>query len=93
VAEEHGLTIDETTIHLPDIQVEYETREGGVERQNLELLSRNYREEGIRGKAAAVSRSMREAVTQTASVARCTTPAWFARFCPYDNDSIPARRA
>jgi hypothetical protein len=53
VAEEHGLTIDETTIHLPDIQVEYETRDGVVERQNLELLSRNYREEGIRGKAAA----------------------------------------
>jgi hypothetical protein len=53
VAEEHGLTIDGTTIHLPDIQVEYETRDGGVERQNLELLSRNYREEGIRGKAAA----------------------------------------
>ncbi len=39
--------------HLPDIQVEYETRDGEVERQNLELLSRNYREEGIRGKAAA----------------------------------------
>ncbi len=53
VAEEHGLTIDGATIHLPDIQVEYETREGEVERQNLELLSRNYREEGIRGKAAA----------------------------------------
>jgi len=53
VAEEHGLSTDEMTIHLPDIQVEYETREGGVERQNLELLSRNYREEGIRGKAAA----------------------------------------
>jgi len=53
VAEEHGLSIDDTTIHLPDIQVEYETREGGIERQNLELLSRNYREEGIRGKAAA----------------------------------------
>jgi hypothetical protein len=53
VAEEHGLSIDDTTIHLPDIQVEYETRDGGVERQNLELLSRNYREDGIRGKAAA----------------------------------------
>src|SRR6267142_950629 len=53
VAEEHGLSINDMTIHLPDIQVEYETREGGVERQNLELLSRNYREEGIRGKAAA----------------------------------------
>lgn len=53
VAEEHGLTMDGTTIHLPDIQVEYETREGKLERENLELLSRNYREEGIRGKAAA----------------------------------------
>jgi DNA-binding PadR family transcriptional regulator len=53
VAEEHGLTIDGTTIHLPDIQVEYETRDGEVARQNLELLSQNYREEGIRGKAAA----------------------------------------
>jgi hypothetical protein len=53
VAEEQGLQIDGTTIHLPDIQVEYETREGTVTRENLELLSRNYREEGIRGKAAA----------------------------------------
>ena len=53
VAEEHGLTIDGTTIHLPDIQVEYEAPDGRVERENLELLSRNYREEGIRGKAAA----------------------------------------
>ncbi len=53
VAQEQGLTLDDGTIHLPDIQVEYETREGGIERQNLELLSRNHREEGIRGKAAA----------------------------------------
>src|SRR5713101_6527072 len=53
VAQEQGLTLSDGTIHLPDIQVEYETREGGIERQNLELLSRNYREEGIRGKAAA----------------------------------------
>jgi hypothetical protein len=53
VAEEHGLTMDGTTIHLPDIQVEYETPDGRIERENLELLSRNYREEGIRGKAAA----------------------------------------
>ena len=53
VAEEHGLTVDGTTIHLPDIQIEFENRDGGVERQNLELLSRNYREAGIRGKAAA----------------------------------------
>ncbi len=53
VAEEHGLTVDGATIHLPDIQIEFENRDGGVERQNLELLSRNYRDAGIRGKAAA----------------------------------------
>lgn len=53
VARENGLTIKGTTIHLPDIQVEYETRQGQVERENLELLSKNYREEGIRGKVGA----------------------------------------
>ncbi len=53
VAEQHGLTVDGTTIHLPDIQIEFENRGGGIERQNLELLTRNYREAGIRGKAAA----------------------------------------
>jgi len=53
VAKENSLAIEGTTIHLPDLQVEYETREGHVERENLELLSRNYREDGIRSKAAA----------------------------------------
>jgi hypothetical protein len=53
VAEENGLTIKGATIHLPDIQVEYETRDGKIERENLELVSQNYREDGIRGKAAA----------------------------------------
>jgi hypothetical protein len=53
VAKDHGLSVDGTTVHLPDIQVEFESRDGGIERQNLELLSRNYREAGIRGKAAA----------------------------------------
>ena len=47
------MAIKGTTIHLPDIQVEYETREGQIERENLELLSKNYREEGIRGKVGA----------------------------------------
>ncbi len=53
VAQENGLTIKGATIQLPDIQVEYETREGKIERENLELLSQNYREDGIRGKVAA----------------------------------------
>ena len=53
VAQENGLTIQGTRIQLPDIQIEYETREGNIEKENLELLSQNYREDGIRGKAAA----------------------------------------
>ena len=51
VAKEHGLTISETTIHVPDVQVEYETSDGELERTNLELVSENYRTEGIRSKA------------------------------------------
>ena len=53
VAEEHGLAIDGTAIRLPDIQVEYSLPDGRVERENLELLSQNYREQGIRSKAQA----------------------------------------
>jgi predicted transcriptional regulator len=50
-AKEHGLTISETVIRVPDVQVEYETRDGELERTNLELISENYRAEGIRSKA------------------------------------------
>jgi len=53
VAREQELTIDGTKIQLPDVQVEYETREGKIERENLELLSQNYREAGLRSKAGA----------------------------------------
>lgn len=51
LANEHGLTISGTTIHVPDIQIEYETREHDLERANLELVSENYRSQGIRSKA------------------------------------------
>jgi len=50
-AKEHGLTIKGTVIRVPDVQVEYETREGELERTNLELVSENYRTAGIRSKA------------------------------------------
>jgi DNA-binding PadR family transcriptional regulator len=50
-AKEQGLTIRETVVHVPDVQVEYETRDGELERTNLELISENYRTEGIRSKA------------------------------------------
>jgi hypothetical protein len=53
VAEENGLRVEGSSIHLPDIQIEYETRDGRIERENLELLSQNYREEGMRTKTSA----------------------------------------
>jgi hypothetical protein len=52
VAEEDGLAVRGKKIHIPDLQVEYETAEREVRRENLELVSGNYREDGIRGKAA-----------------------------------------
>src|SRR5260370_21800544 len=51
VAEEHGLTVRDKTIHVPDLQIEYETADREVTRENLELVSGNYREDAIRGKA------------------------------------------
>ena len=51
-AREQGVAISGTTIHVPDIQMEYETRDDELERANLELVSENYRSEGIRDKAA-----------------------------------------
>jgi hypothetical protein len=51
--QENGLTIQGTTIQVPDIQVEYATRAGNIERENLELLSQHYGKDGIRGKAGA----------------------------------------
>lgn len=53
VAQEQGLMVDGWTIRLPDIQVECQTRDGQLVRDNLELLSRNCRGAGIQGKAAA----------------------------------------
>jgi hypothetical protein len=52
-ADGHGLTVRGMTIQVPDVQMEYETREGDRERANLELVSENYRGEGIRSKADA----------------------------------------
>jgi len=51
LAQEQGLTLSGATVHVPDIQLEYETREQQLERANLELVSENYRRDGIRSKA------------------------------------------
>jgi hypothetical protein len=45
------LAIHGMRVQVPDVQVEYETRDGELARANLELVSENYRKEAIRGKA------------------------------------------
>jgi hypothetical protein len=52
LAERQGLVLNGTTLHVPDVQLEYESRDQEVERENLELVSENYRSAGIRSKAA-----------------------------------------
>jgi hypothetical protein len=52
LAERHGLVLSGTRLHVPDVQIEYETRDQELARENLELVSENYRSAGIRGKAA-----------------------------------------
>ncbi len=50
-ASAQGLSIQGSRVTVPDIQVEYETRDHELARANLELVSENYRGEAIRGKA------------------------------------------
>ena len=52
LAERHGLVLSSTRLHVPDVQLEYETRDQELARENLELVSENYRNASIRGKAA-----------------------------------------
>ena len=53
VADEYGLKAEGAAIHLPDLQIEYQVQDGRTIRENLELVSRNYRQQGIQSKAAA----------------------------------------
>ena len=52
-AEQHGLSIKAGTVSVPDIQIEYETVEGTIGYENLELVSEHYRGDAIRSKADA----------------------------------------
>jgi len=51
LAREHGLVVRNKKITVPDLQIEYETPDREILRENVELISRDYREAGIRAKA------------------------------------------
>jgi hypothetical protein len=53
IAQESGLPIVDGHIVLPDLRVEYETRDGEERHVDLELATRNYRAAHIQAKAAA----------------------------------------
>jgi len=53
IAERHGLRVVRNKIPIPDMRIEYETREGEMARVNLELVTEHYRSRGIAEKVRA----------------------------------------
>jgi len=53
IAEKNGLKVVNGHIALPDLRVEYETRDGEIRHVDLELATRNYRAAHIHSKAKA----------------------------------------
>jgi hypothetical protein len=43
IARQHGLTVVDGKIPLPDLRIEYETAEGGIDRLDLELATGHYK--------------------------------------------------
>lgn len=79
LAERHGLVLRGATVHVPDVQLEYESHDKEIARENLELVSENYRSAGIQSKAASGftlyargndATRVRRALSDTHSVAR-----------------------
>jgi len=53
IAEEHGLKVVNGKIPLPDLRIEYETRDHEQTRVDLELATQDYRERGLAEKSKA----------------------------------------
>lgn len=53
IAARHGLQVVRNKIPIPDLQIEYETREGDAGRVNLELVTEHYRGRNVADKARA----------------------------------------
>ena len=53
IAQEHGLKVVDGKIPLPDLRIEYKTRDHEQARVNLELATQDYRERGIAEKSKA----------------------------------------
>jgi len=53
IAARHGLQVVRNKIPIPDLQIEYETRDGDAGRVNLELVTEHYRGRNVAEKARA----------------------------------------
>ncbi len=53
IAARHGLQVVRNKIPIPDIQIEYESRDGDMSRVNLELVTEHYRGRSVAEKARA----------------------------------------
>jgi hypothetical protein len=53
IAQSHGLTVVDGKIPLPDLRIEYETRDHQQERADFELATQDYRAAGLADKAKA----------------------------------------
>jgi len=53
IAERHGLRVVRNKIPVPDMRIEYETREGEMSRVNLELVTEHYRARQVAEKVRA----------------------------------------
>ncbi len=53
IAERHGLRVVRNKIPIPDMRIEYETREGDMARVNLELVTEHYRGRSVAEKVRA----------------------------------------
>lgn len=53
IASEHGLKVIRGHIQLPDLRIEYQTRDGSVEHRDLELATTHYRGGSLSAKAEA----------------------------------------
>jgi len=53
IAKRHGLEVVRNKIPLPDVQIEYQTRDGELARSNLELVTEHYRGRHVADKARA----------------------------------------
>jgi hypothetical protein len=53
IAARHGLQVVRSKIPIPDLQIEYETRDGDLGHVNLELVTEHYRGRSVAEKARA----------------------------------------